>query len=174
MAEDDLYWFIVTLTGRICSQSKVFCRSALLCRFNIPSRRPSSEAPARTATVQCAVERIGRCVLVARWLSAEWSEVTTRARCAYYTSRLNRSLWPPQQEQRPQTQRNGASVVSSSQQHQPLSSADHSTARCRACAALVQFLPGTGIVQYLFCTHTLAHARTHARTHTQGRLQDFG
>jgi len=36
LAEYDLYWFIVTLTGRICSQSKVFCRSALLCRFNIP------------------------------------------------------------------------------------------------------------------------------------------
>ena len=36
LTEYDLYWFIVTLTGRICSQSKVFCRSALLCRFNIP------------------------------------------------------------------------------------------------------------------------------------------
>ena len=36
LAAYDLYWFIVTLTGRICSQSKVFCRSALLCRFNIP------------------------------------------------------------------------------------------------------------------------------------------
>ena len=31
-----LYWLIVTLTGRICSQSKVFCHSALLCWFNIP------------------------------------------------------------------------------------------------------------------------------------------
>jgi len=36
LAEYDLYWLIFTLTGRICSQSKVFCRSALLCRFNIP------------------------------------------------------------------------------------------------------------------------------------------
>jgi len=36
-AEYDLYWLIVTLTGRICSQSKVFCRYALLCRFNIPA-----------------------------------------------------------------------------------------------------------------------------------------
>ena len=36
LAEYDSYWLIVTLTGRICSQSKVFCRSALLCRFNIP------------------------------------------------------------------------------------------------------------------------------------------
>ena len=36
LAEYDLYWLIVTLTGRICSQSKVFCHSALLCRFNIP------------------------------------------------------------------------------------------------------------------------------------------
>jgi len=36
LAEYDLYWLIFTLTGSICSQSKVFCRSALLCRFNIP------------------------------------------------------------------------------------------------------------------------------------------
>ena len=36
LAEFDLYWLIVTLTSRICSQSKVFCRSAMLCRFNIP------------------------------------------------------------------------------------------------------------------------------------------
>jgi len=36
LAEYDLYWLIFTLTGRICSQSKVYCRSALLCRFNIP------------------------------------------------------------------------------------------------------------------------------------------
>jgi len=42
LAEYDLYWLIVTLTGRICSQSKVLCRSALLCRFNIPiSGNPS-------------------------------------------------------------------------------------------------------------------------------------
>ena len=34
-----IYTGIVTLTGRICSQSKVFCRSALLCRFNIPDGR---------------------------------------------------------------------------------------------------------------------------------------
>ena len=39
LAEYDLYWLTVTLTGRICSQSKVFCRSALLCRFNIPYTR---------------------------------------------------------------------------------------------------------------------------------------
>ena len=39
MAEYDLYWLIVTVTGRIYSQSKVFCRSALLCRFNIPCMR---------------------------------------------------------------------------------------------------------------------------------------
>ena len=44
LAEHDLYWLTVTLTGRIWligpigSQSKVFCRSALLCRFNIPVR----------------------------------------------------------------------------------------------------------------------------------------
>jgi len=31
LAEHDLYWLIVTLAGRICSQSKVFCCSALLC-----------------------------------------------------------------------------------------------------------------------------------------------
>ena len=54
LVEFDLYWqnmtsigriwFILayfTLTGRICSQSKVFCRSALLCRFNIPFLTPS-------------------------------------------------------------------------------------------------------------------------------------
>ena len=45
LAEYDLYSFIVTLTGRICSQSKVFCRSALLCRFNIPPVRPSVRSP---------------------------------------------------------------------------------------------------------------------------------
>jgi len=50
LVEFDLYWqnmtsigriwFILayfTLAGRICSQSKVFCRSALLCRCNIPT-----------------------------------------------------------------------------------------------------------------------------------------
>jgi len=31
LTEHDLYWLIVTLAGRICSQWKVFCRSALLC-----------------------------------------------------------------------------------------------------------------------------------------------
>jgi len=31
---------LVNLTGRICSQSKVFCRCALLCRFNIPNAPP--------------------------------------------------------------------------------------------------------------------------------------
>jgi len=43
LAEYDLYWLIVTLagriwlmTGRICSQSKVCCRSALHCQFSIP------------------------------------------------------------------------------------------------------------------------------------------
>ena len=42
-------WFILAYchsTGRICSQSKVFCRSALLCRFNIPCEERLITCPA--------------------------------------------------------------------------------------------------------------------------------
>ena len=54
LAEYDLYWFIVTLTGRICSQSKVFCRSALPIQYTPLSSvvRPHTEN--KRTVLQCS------------------------------------------------------------------------------------------------------------------------
>ena len=77
-------------------------------------------------------------LLYFRWLQAEVAYVTTRSRCAYYTSLLRKTIWPSDDAGSRSSPNRRCGLAN----HRLEPSERQNIARERARTALCQFFPG--------------------------------